>query len=113
MSKFTCRSERLDGSGAVVVCAGEIDLFTCGDLKRTLAGLLQEDSSSTVVVDLSDVGFIDSAGLDVLITHHKQATEPMHVVVSSAATRRLFRITGLDTVFSMHASKAEAIASLA
>jgi anti-sigma B factor antagonist len=112
MSDFTCRTERLAGSDAVIVRAGEIDLYTSDHLKTVLAGVLQDDPSARVVIDLSDVPFIDSAGFGVLINHYRQATEQTRIVVTRADIRRLFALTGLEKVFTIHASRAEAIASL-
>jgi anti-sigma B factor antagonist len=113
MSEFTCRSEHLDDSYAVLVCGGEIDLYTSDRLKSELAGLLRENRTSRVVVDLSDVRFIDSAGFGVLIIHQRQADEQLRIVVTRADVMRLFCITGLDKVLSIHSSRAGAVASFA
>jgi anti-sigma B factor antagonist len=113
MSEFTCRSERIDDSCVVVVCTGEIDLFTCHLLESTFADLQNAGQLSRVVVDLSDVDFMDSAGLSVLIVRQRQAEEPLRIVIIKPHLMRLFTVSGLDRVFSIHTSRAGAIASLA
>ena len=50
MADLTCSTERLEGSDAVVVCAGEIDLYTSDQLKTVLAGVLREEPSSRLIV---------------------------------------------------------------
>ena len=48
--------------------AGEITLEITGDLKRLLDAELADEGIRTVVVDLSDVPFMDSSGIGFLVS---------------------------------------------
>lgn len=50
----------------IVRLAGEFDLATCDELRRTLAGAVNAEGSTHLVVDLSSVEFLDSETVVVL-----------------------------------------------
>ena len=63
-------------------------------------------------MDLADVSFMDSSGLSVLVTGFKGVREvggDMAVVSANASISKIFSITGLDRVFSIHPSLHEAV----
>ncbi|GAB2666588.1 STAS domain-containing protein [Kribbella swartbergensis] len=69
-----------------------------------------------LVVDLSGVDFMDSSGLGVLIGAHKaSAALGGALVVAGPGPRvqKIFRITKLNKVFTVHETLEEAVASLA
>ena len=55
----------------VVAVSGEVDLLTA----PRLAAALDEARAALVVVDLSGVDFLDSSGLGVLVTAHRDLAE--------------------------------------
>ncbi|MET7403552.1 STAS domain-containing protein [Dactylosporangium sp. NPDC005572] len=100
----------VDGSRAVVRASGELDVATAPELRAYLHELV-DAGASAVVVDLTDVGFLDSTTLGVLISVHKRLVESggvVELVVPHARLLRIFQITGLDRVFTIHASPADA-----
>jgi anti-sigma B factor antagonist len=103
--------EIVDGI-TVVRCVGEIDVATAPRMRDRIARL-QVDGPARVVVDLSEVTFIDSLGLGALIGVHKRARvlQGSLVIVPSAAATRLFTATALDRVFAIRATLAEALAA--
>ncbi|MFF7585900.1 STAS domain-containing protein [Kitasatospora purpeofusca] len=75
---------------------GEIDLDTAPSLRRDLATAL--DSHHEVVLDLSEVTFMDCAGLGALVRARKQADRCGARLVLRGAGRhvlRLLELTGL------------------
>ena len=69
-----------------------------------------------LVVDLSGVTFIDSTALGVLIGGVRRVHGTggaMTIVVTTRPVERVLSVTGLDRVFSMHATRDEALAALA
>jgi anti-sigma B factor antagonist len=56
------------GNALMLHYAGEITLEITGDLKRRLDAELEGDAISTVVIDLSDVSFMDSSGIGFLVS---------------------------------------------
>lgn len=104
-----------DSSVSVVSVTGEVDVHSAPRLRD---GLSTELATATraVVVDLSDVGFLDSTGLGALVSARTAAGQQgvaLPVVCASERIRKLFTITGLDGVFVLHDSVDEALASLA
>jgi anti-anti-sigma factor len=97
--------------GCVVVLTGEHDLSSVEDLRKAFD---QASAASTVMVDLSDTAFIDSAVLGALIASHRDATEHGRrwaLIVgngSGAAVRRILELTGLDAVMPVYASREDA-----
>lgn len=89
---------------------GEVDVYTAPRLKEQLVTVF-EDGCSNVVIDLEQVGFIDSSGLGVLVSALRRARErdgSVRVVCTRENILKIFRITGLDKVFPIFADKAEA-----
>ena len=96
----------------VLQIVGEIDLSSSARLRRRLQSLLERNHQ--VVVDLTEVSFIDSAGLRVLDEVHTSARQnnvSLSIVCPPGRTLRLFEITGLDDHFSIHPSLEVAVGS--
>lgn len=83
-------------SGPVLSVRGEIDTVTAPELQDAVAGALP-GARPALVVDLSGVTFLSSAGLSVLVQAHQQAGEAGREVriVTNANTARVFALTGL------------------
>ncbi|TCO45350.1 STAS domain-containing protein [Actinocrispum wychmicini] len=104
----------VDRSGPVVVArvTGEIDLATKDEFQRGIDGVLA-GGPDAVVIDLSDVGFMGSLGLAVLVQANHQAQDRgmgFYLVTSSnTAIARLLEITGLTNSFQVAASVQQAL----
>ncbi|HJQ42438.1 MAG TPA: STAS domain-containing protein [Jatrophihabitantaceae bacterium] len=102
---FSVSQQTVDGL-AVVSVRGEIDVYSAPALKDELSSLLQGERP-TFVVDLSEVGFLDSTGLGALVSARTSATDAggrVAVVCDRDRILKLFRITGLDGVFEIFPS---------
>jgi anti-sigma B factor antagonist len=102
-----------DGDYTVVAVTGELDVYTAPVLEESLGDLV-DDGKSDLVVDLSDVSFMDSTGLGLLIKALKWTREhdgSLRIVANTEKVLKVFRVTGLDGVLSLHPSRAEAIGS--
>jgi anti-anti-sigma factor len=87
---------------AVLTVAGEVDVDTCGQLHEELTTTLSEGD---VILDMSEVAFIDSSGLNVLVSGHRQARDSQHRMIISGSSRRvldMLEVTRLTTLFSLH-----------
>lgn len=76
---------------------GEIDADSCGELDRTLDEVLHE-GARFVVLDLSDVEFLDSSGLRTVLRAEQQLQASGGELVvrgMSGAVERVLEITGL------------------
>lgn len=102
------------GGYPVVAVSGEVDVYSAPALKDSLTELLQS-GVSTVIVDLSDVAFLDSTGLGALVEARSATTEAggaLPLVCSQERILKLFAITGLDGVFAIHATVDDAVTAL-
>ncbi|WP_051516096.1 STAS domain-containing protein [Candidatus Blastococcus massiliensis] len=85
------------GSTVRLTVAGEVDSSSAPVLSRHLDEAL-DGPVGQLIVDLCGVSFLDSAGLCVLATAHRRATEQqttLRVLASSRAVVRPLQITGL------------------
>ena len=94
---------RIDGH-TVVSPHGEIDFATGPQLKDAITELLVAGEVH-LVIDLLDVDFIESTGLGVLIGGRRRAHAlkgSLVLVCTEQQMLKIFRITGLDKVFTIH-----------
>ena len=99
---------------ALVSVSGELDLHTAGCLEARIkeAGTLGAD---TVLVDLSEISFIDSAALVVLVRETKRLQSrgrSLVLVTNDPRTRRIVEVTGLNRVLRTYATLHDALAEL-
>lgn len=102
--------QQMSGDLCELTLTGEIDVYTAPSLKKELVAII-EGGCSNVIVDLEGVAFIDSSGLGVLVSALRRAREhdgSVRIVCSRDGVLKIFRITGLDKVFPIFPSIAEA-----
>jgi anti-sigma B factor antagonist len=97
--------DRQDGGrrSALVSLAGELDVYTVSRLRATIDDLLL-DGASPVVVDLTDLTFMDSSGLGALVAAHKKARvlrAAFRIVCTEGVIMRLLSVTGLTRVLQL------------
>ena len=105
--------ETIDEAGAVIVAVhGQADLHTAPELRAAITEALDAGAKG-LVVDLSEATFIDSMTLGVLLGAVKRLRPSggkVTIVCVDPHIRRIFEITLLDRVFSLHTDRAEALA---
>jgi anti-sigma B factor antagonist len=97
---FSIRAERRDGV-ARISAYGELDLETVPLLERTLEAVDQLEPA-TVVLDFTDLSFVDSTGVHAILRAHTRATENGNVLVvvnSSENVRKVFELTRTEHLF--------------
>jgi anti-sigma B factor antagonist len=98
----------------VVRGPAEIDITNAGQLRAALLAAAAQ-GHVTVVVDLSETAFCDTAGLQVLVLGHRRAVAEggeLRLVVRSATLLRLFNLTGVDHVIPSFATLDQAVSEL-
>jgi anti-sigma B factor antagonist len=108
------RVDRIDrGSVVIYRVTGEIDMVTAPHLDRAVDGFYANaDSVSHLVLDLTDVPFLSSAGLSLLADHHRRCGAlniRLSVVATHRTPLRAIEITQLDRLISIYPSVAEAL----
>jgi anti-sigma B factor antagonist len=84
-----------DGATTVVRVAGDVDADTSPTLRAAVTPLLHQPLPHTIIFDLSDVTFIDSAGLTVFISAARDGRTVLLRHPSEVLTR-LIDATGLS-----------------
>jgi anti-sigma B factor antagonist len=91
---------------------GELDAFTVSQFRQTLSELA---SSPRLLIDMSGVPFVDSAGLGALIGGIRRARElggDVAVACNRPTLTRLLRTTGFDRIVTVAETIEEAAAAL-
>lgn len=93
-----------DGKAVVFRLRGSLDLATSPSIR---AALLEAANGGKhdIVVDLTQVEFLDSTGLGALIGAHRRALEHggrVRLVVNDGPIARLLNITGLIRIFAVY-----------
>jgi anti-anti-sigma factor len=91
-----------DAGATTVGASGDIDLSTVGELDDELAAAVGSDAA-TVIVDLSAVTFIDSAGISALLRGRRAADEhgqDFRVTGAAGPVRQVLELTGVWTHLS-------------
>jgi anti-sigma B factor antagonist len=111
---FDIQTEKVADDVYVIALTGEIDLYTAPEFKQQLLDIVGR-GAKTVVVDLTDTTFIDSTTLGVLVGGVKRLRPnggQLSIVSSDRNITKIFEITGLNRVFPLHATRAEALESV-
>jgi anti-sigma B factor antagonist len=87
--------------------SGELDLYTAPRLRDAVIEAI-DGGTTNVVLDIADVGFIDSTGLGALVGCLKRAREHSGSLVivapDTSPLHKLLTLTGLDDALPVHAS---------
>src|SRR5579884_2763819 len=90
----------------VLTVTGEVDVYTAPLLRQRLVDLATT-GVSLVVVNLEPVSFLDSTGLGVLVSalnRFRRQQGDLELICSDPKLVRIFEITGLTKVFTIHPS---------
>ena len=110
-------TEILEQDGVPLVRGrGEIDVHTVPEFERALRTGI-ERGASALVVDLSDISYLNSAGLSALVAAYKvlSARDAALYVVAPPGrpgVRRVLEITRLDALMNVRDTVEEAIAQI-
>jgi anti-anti-sigma factor len=100
-------------SVTVVYVSGEIDMTTRDAVERIVNREI-DTGTGAVVIDLTDVTFFGSSGLQLLANARARAQgagRPLRLVANSRTVLRPLAITSLDDIFPVHATTSEAVSA--
>lgn len=112
-SSSTCVvTERWVDRTAVVAVAGVVDMLTSPELESAIDTALQQKPGA-VVIDFTDVEFLASAGMGVLVAAHDKAGSEVaiSVVADGPATSRPLKLVGIADIVKLYPSLDEALAA--
>jgi anti-anti-sigma factor len=105
------RIEREDKT-VVAVLTGEVDMSNAASVRQEIAESVTPDDDA-LLVDLSELSFIDSAGLHALIelgtVLDERRQKLLLCVPHGSTTARAIEIIGLPRAVSVHSDRAEAM----
>ncbi len=113
--EFAITEHPIDSERHVLAIRGEIDLFTAPELKQVLAESI-EAGRIRIIVDLTETTFLDSTALGVLIGAVKRLRSrhgALAMVNVDENIAKTFEITGLDQIFTIVATRDEAVEAVA
>jgi anti-sigma B factor antagonist len=111
---FEINTEELGEGTYVISLGGEVDLYTAPEFKQQLLDVISQGGKN-VIVDFSNTTFIDSTTLGVLVGGVKRLRSndgQLSLVCSDRNITKIFEITGLDRVFTIHPTRNEAVDQL-
>lgn len=96
---------------SVLVMNDRIDAASAIQFKEQMRDLTQH-ASQRVVLDLSRVMFLDSSGLGAIVAVKKLLAPDRVLELSGLTTtvEKVFRLTRMDTIFTIHPSHEAAVA---
>lgn len=99
------------GDALIYTLSGSFDVATSPSVRAALIEAASEGNHE-IVVDLTQLEFMDSTGLGALIGAHRRASENggvVRLVVAAGTIARLLNITGLVRVFAIYHSLEDAL----
>jgi anti-sigma B factor antagonist len=110
---FDIKVEQVAPDVWVIALTGEVDLYTAPEFKQQLVDIIGQGAKH-VIVDLTETTFIDSTTLGVLVGGVKRlrpSDGQLSIVCSDRNITKIFEITGLNRVFTIHSDRTEALES--
>jgi anti-anti-sigma factor len=98
---------------SVVSIIGRVDGSTAGEFETTL-NELRESGKNNLVLDMSEVDFVSSAGLRVLVNTRKAVQSSGGSIVLASPSEQVIEtldIAGLDVLFQQYPDRESAIGS--
>ncbi len=99
--------------GWALVCrlAGELDLYSADQVRRAVDGAMARHGVSDLVLDLSEVSFLDSSGVGVILGRYRRTRESggrMALVAPPERLRPVLELAGILQLVPAAASVGEA-----
>lgn len=107
-------NEISEGDIAVLALSGQMDSNTSKQLEDVLPQRVQR--APGVVLDLSGVQYVSSAGLRVMLRGAKLARGAGHTLVLAGLTppvSEVIQVSGFSAIFRIYANRSDALAALA
>ena len=93
----------------IIALQGEVDMHSATGLRERLLSALQDPAG--LIVDMSEVSFIDSSGIAILVEAYKRAKQHSQAFALAgvrAAPMQVLQLTRLDKVFPLFQDVASA-----
>ncbi len=106
-------SQRLTPVAVVIMLSGDLDLATAPELRNALQEALTERPN--LVLNMSDLRFLDSTGIGVLVRIHKKTSAVGGVLAFAEVPSnvvKILEVTCLDRIFPVYPTVEDALHAL-
>jgi anti-sigma B factor antagonist len=109
---FDVREHWID-SAVVVAVSGALDMLTAPQLAEAI-DIAVSAGPDTLIVDLTDVDFLGSAGMNAVVAAYRAFTPLTRfaVVADGPATSRPLKLIGIDEIIDLYPNLDDALAAL-
>lgn len=98
---------------SVMAVSGRVDSATAPELENSLKKLVEAEKTQ-IVLDLKNVEYMSSAGLRAMVSTLKavkRVNGDLRLASPSPRVEEVLRLAGLTSIFSIHPTREEAVAS--
>ena len=81
-----------------ILLSGELDEYSANYARTILDELISNNNFSQIVIDLSELKFMDSTGIGVLIGRYKKLKDkqkPIYILNPNKHVEKIFKMSGL------------------
>ncbi len=96
----------------VIKFIGDVDNLVCTSYKSRLETLINENKYKKVIMDFSNVTFIDSSGLGLILGRYNQLKKyngNLYMSGVNAQTEKIFNVAGIWTIMGKYDSVEQAL----
>lgn len=89
---------RIYNNTLYVLLSGELDENSANNTRGVLDNIFSAKNFSQIIIDLSELDFMDSTGIGVLIGRYKKMKDeniPIYICNPSVHAEKIFKMTGL------------------
>ncbi len=106
--------KHLVDDAVVLTVSGEVDMLSAPQLAEAIRTALAA-APPALVIDLTKVDFLASAGMTVLVTAQAEVAPPTRfaVVANGPATSRPIKLMGLDNILALYSTLDSALSRIA
>jgi anti-sigma B factor antagonist len=112
--EFGVVTEPMGARGVVIAVRGELDMLTVPALRAAIDDVI-DSGVPRVVLDLTEVSFIDSVSLAAIVNARRRLGEGGRlgvVIEHDSYAMLIFEIGGLDSIVELYHSRVRAVAKL-
>lgn len=103
------------GKSLVARVDGELDMLVAGDFRTQMESTLDREAVPNLILNFSEVSFIDSSGLGVILGRYKRISQAggcMAIVNPQPQVQRILELSGIMRIINTYPSEEDAIKSL-
>lgn len=96
----------------IVKLTGELDHHSAEEVRNKIDDRIERNGSSKVILDFSNVNFMDSSGIGVVIGRYKKLSmKKGEICIASVqeSVKRVFELSGMFKIIKLYKSVQEAI----